>query len=502
MIAVGEKQELDVRVHDWLRRIKVAYAPGPGEAEVRCHVERLLAQFREEGHRVEVDPTPGVDLVLTSARFGDPVPWREALMLTARRRFGLENHPTVVTLLALTREQFDQRLHALAEALGKDPPDPADFAYPGLTPRAYQVLIEQGKRGGPILALERVVQAQTMSIRNVLFVEEGARAVAYHFDLVGAHPCSDHPDPDRMYRDVMLRMVTAVSTREITGHGVVDHPISRERWASLATPGAMLRAAREFDRRGFFTTMVRISDLVEVPALEDAIASQYSEGCFATWEPGLSALITTVTGSARPVDKGKIGEDDLAVIVGLQADGEGALIRHVEGKLNAPPSSEAVELMDMDSVLPRIWLDEEAEEAVPVIRSKLHGHRGVAAYDPTCAEHVFLDASYYDYPVSCSTEAQARAIKAAFRRSEALQNPDDRRQIVFSVLPGHGVVIVEKWVQGKEPFQVIWEAMDRGALVVSSHVPQGRLDYRRSPEGIMVLDEVGARTWPPIRTAS
>jgi len=113
----------------------------------------------------------------------------------------------------------------------------------------------------------------------------------------------------------------------------------------------------------------------------------------------------------------------------------------------------------------------------------------VRAYNPTRLEHVFLDPSYYDFPVSCSTEAQARAIKGAFRRAEALQNPDDRRPLVFTVLPGHGVVIVEKWVLGKKPFQLIWEAMDSGDLVVSSHVPQGRLDYRRGDDGWMVLVE-------------
>ena len=116
-------------------------------------------------------------------------------------------------------------------------------------------------------------------------------------------------------------------------------------------------------------------------------------------------------------------------------------------------------------------------QEVPVARSKLHGHRGVKSYDPRYVEHVFLNEPYYQYPVSCSTEAQARAIKVAFSRSEALLKPDDPRQVVFTVLPGHGIVIVEKWVTGKNPFQIIWEYMDKGYLQIDNLVPQGALTF-------------------------
>ncbi len=79
------------------------------------------------------------------------------------------------------------------------------------------------------------------------------------------------------------------------------------------------------------------------------------------------------------------------------------------------------------------------------------------------------------------------AVKEGFARSEALQNPEDARQIVFTVLPGHGIVIAEKWVAGKLPFQLIWEAMDSGDLEVEDYIPQGQLSYRAGPEGKMVL---------------
>jgi hypothetical protein len=253
----------------------------------------------------------------------------------------------------------------------------------------------------------------------------------------------------------------------------------------------MLLAGSELGRRGFFTEMVRIADLVAVPAVSEGVANQYSEGCFATWDPKLGALIATVTGSARPVDKDAIGENDLAVIVGVRPDGKGALVRHVAGKRNDPPSSEAVEMMEMDSLLPKIRLEAgwETRATVPVVRSKLHGHRGIAAYDPDRAEHVPLEPAYYHYPVSCATEAQAWAIKDAFARSAALRDSADPRQLVFTVLPGHGVVIAEKWLPGKAPFQAIWEAMDSGELEITNRVPQAMLRYVPGPNGRMILQE-------------
>jgi hypothetical protein len=171
--------------------------------------------------------------------------------------------------------------------------------------------------------------------------------------------------------------------------------------------------------------------------------------------------------------------------VGVRPDGRGALTRRVEGKRDAPPSSEAVELMDMDGPLPAIDLGPAwgTSARAPVVRSKLHGHRGIAAYDPRRVEYVPLDPPYYHYLVSCATDAQARGIKRCFARSEALQHPDDPRQVAFTVLPGHGVVIVEKWVVGAAPFQVMWESMDAGYLQVDNRIPQGPMAYVPGPGG-------------------
>jgi hypothetical protein len=452
-------------------------------------IEALQCHFRRLGHQVQATPDDQTDVILTTASFGEPVHWRESLVLFARRRFNLSHAPTVYTLVQVSPARFQELLDHFETVLAKEPPDPADYDFPGLAPQAYRVLFEQGRRGGPILALERVVQAQTKSIRILLVVGDNRPLAAYHFDLVGAHPRSEAEDLEAFYQDIVLRTVTTLCTSEVNQHQVVGDPIPRSLWRSIRTPAALCAAARQLGRRNFFTEMVRIADLVEVPVVTNAVAEQYSEGCFATWDPTLGALIATVTGSARPVDKGSITEDDLAVIVGVRSDGQGALVRHMEGKRNDPPSTEAVEMMDMDSALPTIVLGSgrDTPAQVPVVRSKLHGHRGVAAYDSRWVEYVPLDPPYYHYLVSCGTDAQARGIKQAFARSEALQNPEDPRQVVFTVLPGHGVVIVEKWVPGKTPFQVMWEYMDAGYLEVENLIPQGPMEYALGSDGRMLL---------------
>lgn len=476
-------------VHPWLYPTGVAYVPGHDTSLLRRMTEVLLERMRRLGHHVQDAPDDATGILLTTARFGEPLSWRRALLFSARRRLHLQHMPTIFTVVHILPATFHRLMDHFRGALAKPEPDPADYDFPGLAREAYKVLYEQGRRAGPILTLERLVQAQAKSIRAVLVVGEEEPLEAYVFDLAGAHPCVRGPDMETLCDELALRLTAAACTHEVTEHLVVGDPILRSVWDELRTPSAMREASRQLGRRNFFTDMVRISDIVHVPFLEDTVARQYSEGCFATWEPALNALITTITGSARPINKDEISENDLAVIVGLRPDGRGAFVRHVAGKDNLPPSSEAVELLGIDAALPKIRLGPEwgMWEEVPAARSKLHGHRGVCAYNPAKVEFTRLDEAYYHLPVSCATEAQARGIQGAFARSEALRRPDDPRQVVFTVLPGHGAVIVEKWVPGKAPFQIMWEYIDAGDLVIDSRIPQGPLDYERGEDGRMYV---------------
>jgi hypothetical protein len=486
----NSRESVTARVtHSWLRTIRVAFVPGAMTPLLEEVADGVLGEFRLQGHQVQPTPDDSTDVILTTAPFGEPLGWRDALLFTARRRFGMRHTPPIFTLTHVSTTRFQQLLDHFQTALAKGSPDPADYDFPGLAPQAYRVLSEQGCRGGPILALERLVQAQAKSLRVILVVGDARPMMAYHFDLVGAYPRSEAEDLGAFYEDIVLRTVTTLSTSEVVQHEVVPDPIPRAVWEGLSTPAAMAVAGRALGERDFFTETVFIPKLTQVPAVGDAVASQYSEGCFATWEAALDALIATVTGSARPVDKGNITEDDLAVIAGVRPDGGGALIRQVIGGRNDSPSTESVEMMDMDSALPTIALGPawSISAQVPVVRSKLHGHRGIAGYDPRLVEYVPLDPPYYRYLVSCATEAQAQVIKESFARSETLQNPDDPRQVAFTVLPGHGAFIVEKWVAGKVPFQVIWEYMDSGSLIVASRIPQGAMTYVPDRAGMLIL---------------
>lgn len=479
-------------VHPWLRPIRVAFAPGPITPLLQEFHQDLQRAFRRLGHQLQEIPDDYTDVLLTTARFGEPVSWREALLFTARRRYHLARSPTVITLIDVAPDTLRQHLDRLEAGLSKDAPDPADFDFAGLAPGAYRTLFKQGRRGGPILALERLVQAQAKCLRILLIVGDRHPQEVHHFDLVGAHPCSRAGTSYDLHEDVVLRIVTSVSTEELNHHQVVGEEIPRTRWQQLQTPASLCRAGRQLGERGFFSETVRIADLVAVPAMSEAVASQYSEGCFCTWEPLLEAMIITVTGSARPVDKGSIVEDDLAVVVGVRPDGRGALVRQVEGLRNDPPSSEAVEMFDLDRALPRVTacMPEGSTSSVPVTRSKLHGHRGVAAFRPEHVEYAPVEPAYFHYPVSCGTSAQAQAIKSAFSRARCLQDPEDPRLLAFTILPGHGVVITEKWAPGKGPFEVILEALDQEHLVLDHHVPQGPCEYVPGDDGRMHLQSL------------
>lgn len=464
---------LHTPIHSWLKQLTISYVPGPSTGLSELVASHLIQHFDEEGHNSQTTPSPETDVILTTARLGEPLGWRESFMFTARRRFGLKHVPTVFTIVHAAPEQFREWM-VKVKALLKEGPE-ATAPFDGVPETASHTLHQQGSRGGAILYLLRILQIQTKCIRVLLVVGEEKPQYAFLFDLVGAHPKILFEDPQVFYKDIATRILTAASTSEITSHETVEPPILSDEWESLDSISEMTRASHELGKRDFFTEMIKVSHLAEIPGFSEAISSQYSEGCFATWEPRINGLLTTITGSARPVRKENITDKDLAVIAGIKPKRDGALIRNVEGHPNHPPSSEAVEMIGMDLELPKITLKSGAQ--VPVIRSKLHGHRGVRSFDWTRVEYVRLPDSYLHYPVSCSTDAQYRAVQEAFSSSFALQNPQDPRQLVFTVLPGHGVVIVEKWVEAKAAFQMIWEAMDQKVIEVTNHIPQGPFTF-------------------------
>ncbi len=483
-------------LHEWVRPREVAFAPRFSAPLTDAVLANLRSYFEKLGHRIVERPRPeSTHILITSAPYGRDVYWKEALLFNLRRLYGIRRLIDLWAVVTVPPARFQEDLERLARAWEAGPDGIRQLNLEGLAPTAAEALWEYGRRAGPIAMLERVVQSQVKSIRVLLVVGEDQPQEAYIFDLVGAYPRIPYRNEADFYTEIVNRMATLANTHTVSHHQMVGEPLPRALWEQAEAPRAMIRASREFQKRDFFSPMVRVADLVRVPGtiiLSAMIAEQYSEGCFATWEPKFDALVATVTGSARPVHKGQIEEKDLAVIVGVRPDGMGAYYRPVEGLPNDPPSSEAVELFQMDAGLPRIpWQGKQ----VPVARSKLHGHRGVAAYDPNRVEFIPLPPSYHKYTVTCASDAQARAIIQTFGQAQSLRNPDDPRTLAFTIVPCHGVVIVEKWVPGKAPFREIWEAMDEGALQISLQVPQGPFGYRPGEDGRMHYTEDPAY-WP------
>ncbi|MGZ6271197.1 MAG: hypothetical protein ACXWPJ_03965 [Candidatus Limnocylindrales bacterium] len=463
----------------WLRPLRIAYVPGPTTPLLREFGERLGLAFEAAGHTLSDRPNDATDLLIGTAPFGEAISWRASLLFTGRARFHLGRQPAVFALAHATPAALQEHLERLARGLALPEPSPAAFDFPGLAPTGFEVLYEQGRRGGPILALERLLQAQSKYIRIALVVGDERPESAYLFDLVGAHPRIAMRDEDDFYAELATRMATIVGTDEAVHHELLPEPIDAATWADLRGPAAMVAASHELGLRDVFTEPVRIARLVPIPAITDVVASQYSEGCFGTWEPALDGLLVTVTGSARPIDKGRLTEADLAVVSGIRPDGSGALARRVEGRPYAPPSSEAVEMLEVDGPHPRLRLDPAwgVGSPVPVVRSKLHAHRGIRRFDRDLVEYVPLEAVYHHYLVACASQAQAHAVTRAFAASETLRDPDDPRSVALTVLPGHGLMALEKWVAGTHPLETIWRLLDRGALELDSRVPQGPFEF-------------------------
>ena len=481
-----------METHPWIRKIIVTYVPGKDDGRINWLLPALLDWFGRNGHTVQDDgPTDETDLIITSAIFGQPVERGDALLFQAKRRFRLSTRPQVLTLMSIEEAELQSRLLQFEE-LARHPLDAesAKLQFPGMGPEAVEVLHSQAGRG-PIVALGRYLQAQAKSIRVLALVgdDTAVPSKAIHFDLAGSHAETSRSEVQDFAADVGRRLVVHLSTHEVKDHEFIDDAVPAELWKRLRTPTAMVRAGPLFTEFGFFIDPILVEKALGFKGISDVIAAQYSEGCYAAYDADLQGLISTATGSARLVDKRSISHEDLAYVVGVKRDGGGALVRAIEGRPVVVPSVEAVELWGICDAVSRQTIKNSLDESVevPTVRAILHGHVGVAAYDPQLVERITLDRPFYHYPVSCGTHALAEGTAAAFASSESLRDPDDPRKVIFLEQPCHGVLVAEKWAVEMEAFETIYDSLRSKSIQMTPEVPQGPIAWR---ENNAVLEKV------------
>ena len=140
---------LQIPTHSWLKQLSISYVPGLSTPLSEGVALGLMEHFREEGHSATVQPSPETEVILTTARLGEPLRWREALLFTARRRFRLKHVPTVITIVHALPQQLSEWLAKAEEVLSQAPQMAPPFD--GIPQSGARTLYQQGKRGGPIL---------------------------------------------------------------------------------------------------------------------------------------------------------------------------------------------------------------------------------------------------------------------------------------------------------------------------------------------------------------
>src|SRR3989304_2088265 len=93
--------------HDWWAPLRLAYVPGCEHPVLEEVLPAFLEHLRQTGHDVRPAPDEATNLMMTTARFGEPVPWRQALMLSHRRSFRLTHSPSVITLVLITPAELE-----------------------------------------------------------------------------------------------------------------------------------------------------------------------------------------------------------------------------------------------------------------------------------------------------------------------------------------------------------------------------------------------------------
>src|ERR1051325_5630205 len=100
-----------IPTHSWLKKLCLSYVPGPSTELAERVASDLTHHFQEAGHHIPKNPSEETDIILTTAKFGEALGWREALMFTARSRYKLKHAPLVFTIVHATPDHLQPVPH-------------------------------------------------------------------------------------------------------------------------------------------------------------------------------------------------------------------------------------------------------------------------------------------------------------------------------------------------------------------------------------------------------
>ena len=96
------------QTHDWLRPIQLYYDPGTLTPLLEETANKLLDAFVSHGHIIQTETNAQTDAFLTTARFGELLNWRKALMFTGRMKYKLKHVPRAITLVQITPQELEE----------------------------------------------------------------------------------------------------------------------------------------------------------------------------------------------------------------------------------------------------------------------------------------------------------------------------------------------------------------------------------------------------------
>jgi hypothetical protein len=389
----------------------------------------LLDSFRHQGHSIVTTSEAHIDLLIDNVTIPDgpePLELRiqersQPLMLSVTKDYQLKRRPHNLVVLVGVDESLGSWSHV------------------------------------DVVSTARVVMGRIGTFKVVFVSGSGADEVTY-CTLEGGHPTETHDRVDGL-RD---RLVASASAREIGGQfDVNDDAIARAAWHETKIPDEIVRAGHRMHQLGLLPQPQKISDYVSLRmarVYERYLGLKgFSEGMLFAVDPLTGTTMVTASGS-WDVDKRALHRDEVTALSGIV---EGRVqVQAPVGVRPKGPSVEALEVLSLLDAAPRVrlssdgasgWrLDPEGPIEVPIIRSGIHAHIGVASADEAMVETIEPDRKNYPYGFGCGTDLMCEVARSTVERSSAINDPKDHRRYVRWPMLYHGEMVVELWKEGAE----------------------------------------------------